>query len=1373
MVKNEEKYLERCLRGLIPILDALEAELIIVDTGSTDNTLEIARRYTQRVYEHVWTNDFSEMRNTVLSYASGEWFLFVDGDEILEDASGLISFFKSGKHQKFNSAFIQMKNILSLDHEDFATSHVTRFFRKSEGFRFVGAIHEQPIFRGPMAQIKGELIHYGYLRDDEALMEYKFERNVKLLKEELEKDPKNLYYWFQLSQSFSMHGKHKEAVEPALKAYKLAKQRNFPDFRYTGEQLAIAYSRDGQPYETEQLCHELLRLKDNNSIDAYYLLAGAQLGLGKLEDSASNYLKYLSLLEDFHAGRYKLGPSQNLLSINKKEHVQNALSNIYSRLGKYELAVHHGDLVKSPEIAQTTVGNLVGIFLKQENATGIKSLFDRWAGEEKVLTATEIAIESQWMTIEESFKLELIEALASMESDYGRIHAVRANYYRNEPIEDKVWDCIQHFSYSDHPDYYGEYFFAQIRCGRPIFDQAVSLRSNMLTGYSFYLSKLYTDAAGIFLEHLSDSPSWRAHPAADGERIRASLSYGLLLNSETSDLLYQRIFDCYVNSGIAFLEASYNVSVLDNASVSWMRNPSDRFLLYMRLAQNTGIVNALYVRYLRLALAQDGSMKKAIDLLIKDVQNQLENPEEEELKKLKRSVQEEIKNAINEGELETAVALINQYEDAVGVDAPLCSAKGIIYMIDGQLEEAEEVFLAGLELEPGNVDLLYNLEYLRRYLAEPEGDARAVDGASPVKMLIGSPIRQKPAILREFLKSLEEIDTTGLDVAYLFIDDNVDSGSTELLRDFSQRIPNVAIHVVENDEEEYVTDEVTHRWKEQLVWKVAAFKDMIIEIAKEFNFDYLFLADSDLVFHPLTIRHLVSRQKEIVSNIFWTQWNPDAPILPQVWLSDSYTQYAAARGENLSQDEIFLRHQRFLHRLRQPGIYEVGGLGACTLISSEAIHKGVRFEEIKNLSFWGEDRHFCIRATSLGFPLYVDTHYPAYHIYRDTDLAGVEEYKDTHKRSTPRASIPSVEPEKLNLGILFIYDAMRLGGAETHIITLAKELARRDHRVFIVAPNGPANAWVAGIKGVVHIPCNITDLYTSVKQVVSVINEYNIDIIHAHPYVSQIVGASCADLTGLPLVTTLHSTVETPSHKYPYNRFYDRYICVSDEIKDFNSDKFTGAQTPIVISNCVEITGFPRYESFFRKEQLRLLFVGRLDPDKLRSLDFLLNALPAIQRKHDVELTVVGDGTHLNEIIGRAFAINSKFDKRVVNVVGGSVAVHDYISEADIVFGVGRVVLEAIAAGKFAICLGNEFYPGLVDSSVLLRIAEVNFTDRNSSIRLSKQRLVRDICRVLGNFDTEFKCLSKTYDIVKERFSVENGASKHLELYHDLIRAQL
>jgi len=71
---------------------------------------------------------------------------------------------------------------------------------------------------------------------------------------------------------------------------------------------------------------------------------------------------------------------------------------------------------------------------------------------------------------------------------------------------------------------------------------------------------------------------------------------------------------------------------------------------------------------------------------------------------------------------------------------------------------------------------------------------------------------------------------------------------------------------------------------------------------------------------------------------------------------------------------------------------KVGGLGACTLISSTALSAGVSFKPIKNLTIHGEDRFFCIRAAVLGIGLFVDTHYPAYHIYREQDLADVQVY---------------------------------------------------------------------------------------------------------------------------------------------------------------------------------------------------------------------------------------------------------------------------------------------------------------------------------------------------------------------------------------------
>src|SRR5690606_29619636 len=138
-----------------------------------------------------------------------------------------------------------------------------------------------------------------------------------------------------------------------------------------------------------------------------------------------------------------------------------------------------------------------------------------------------------------------------------------------------------------------------------------------------------------------------------------------------------------------------------------------------------------------------------------------------------------------------------------------------------------------------------------------------------------------------------------------------------------------------------------------------------------FDYDYLFLIDSDIVLHPQTIHQLLKANKDIISNIFWTKWQPSYPALPQVWMFDQYEQFQKRREEQLSNEQIIYRHQEFLKMLKKPGIYEVGGLGACTLISKRAIKAGVNFKEIKNISFWGEDRHFCIRAQALGFDLFV------------------------------------------------------------------------------------------------------------------------------------------------------------------------------------------------------------------------------------------------------------------------------------------------------------------------------------------------------------------------------------------------------------------
>lgn len=276
------------------------------------------------------------------------------------------------------------------------------------------------------------------------------------------------------------------------------------------------------------------------------------------------------------------------------------------------------------------------------------------------------------------------------------------------------------------------------------------------------------------------------------------------------------------------------------------------------------------------------------------------------------------------------------------------------------------------------------------------------------KILIGSPIRQKPLILKYFLESLKRLDKNQNELHYLFIDDNTIELSKNILRNFSRQEKNVKV-VFNNSNDEYLCDNDTHYWTNNLMWKVAALKNIILQTAVENEFDYVFLIDSDLVLHPDTLNQLLKAEKDIISNIFWTHWKLDMPKLPQVWLFDEYGQFQKKREEILSTQEIEKRHNTFLNMLKKPGIYEVGGLGACTLISNNALNSGVNFKEIKNLSFMGEDRHFSIRAQALGFDLFVETQYPSFHIYREEDLKVIDEYIESSTKEKKNLIFKCIE----------------------------------------------------------------------------------------------------------------------------------------------------------------------------------------------------------------------------------------------------------------------------------------------------------------------------------------------------------------------------
>lgn len=194
IVKNEEKYLEQCLTALQPILNSLDSELIIADTGSTDNTVEIAKKFTDNVFYFEWINDFAAARNSTLERATGEWYMFIDADEIFQSCDNIIKFFKSGEYQKYTLATYTIRNYSKLgDYSNYNDHYGLRLCKRVPGIRFKGAIHEIFDTSGINSVLKfipDIADHFGYVfTSDTELQNKKMQRNLELLYKLVESGP--------------------------------------------------------------------------------------------------------------------------------------------------------------------------------------------------------------------------------------------------------------------------------------------------------------------------------------------------------------------------------------------------------------------------------------------------------------------------------------------------------------------------------------------------------------------------------------------------------------------------------------------------------------------------------------------------------------------------------------------------------------------------------------------------------------------------------------------------------------------------------------------------------------------------------------------------------------------------------------------------------------------------------------------------------------------------------------------------------------------------------------------------------------------------------------------------------------------------------
>lgn len=203
IVKNEENHIARCLDSMAGLVD----EMIVVDTGSTDRTVEIASGYTPRVYAYPWTDDFSDARNYSFSKATMDYCMWMDADDVLEGTE--------------KEKFLQLKQSLSLDTDIVMMKYHTafdeagmpsfsyfreRWIRNSSQYRWVGAVHEVIPPNGKVLYSDIAICHRKKGSGDP-------DRNLRIYRKMLEEgkvlEPRHRYYY---GRELYYHGQYEEAV---------------------------------------------------------------------------------------------------------------------------------------------------------------------------------------------------------------------------------------------------------------------------------------------------------------------------------------------------------------------------------------------------------------------------------------------------------------------------------------------------------------------------------------------------------------------------------------------------------------------------------------------------------------------------------------------------------------------------------------------------------------------------------------------------------------------------------------------------------------------------------------------------------------------------------------------------------------------------------------------------------------------------------------------------------------------------------------------------------------------------------------------------------------------------------------------------------
>ena len=337
ITRDQSVKLHRCLQEL----SKFDFEKVILDTGSRDNSIEVAGQFSKNVHEFEWCDDFSAAKNAAISFASHDMIMFLDTDEYLQTFDEK-KFLSQEEENRDNIGRIHFFNSYTQDGLEMQFEEwLGRIFDRRI-YRYSGKIHEQltPIFEDREVKYYNSLasvIHDGYDLTKEEL-QIKADRNRRLLLSEIEKDPSDPYMYYQLGKSEYAVKRYEEAARYCKNALDLSPSFELKYVEDLIESYGYALLNTSR---AEQALSELSAFWDNfsNSADFAFLMGLILMNNAKFDEAVNTFVAATRLGESRVRGAGSFMAWYNAGVIREVQGQKKEAKKFYKKCGSYPPAI--------------------------------------------------------------------------------------------------------------------------------------------------------------------------------------------------------------------------------------------------------------------------------------------------------------------------------------------------------------------------------------------------------------------------------------------------------------------------------------------------------------------------------------------------------------------------------------------------------------------------------------------------------------------------------------------------------------------------------------------------------------------------------------------------------------------------------------------------------------------------------------------------------------------------------------------------------------------------------------------------------------------------------------------------------------------------